>query len=130
MLFESVTLHRRFPYAVLGGFVFLDKDARNDQTYKKDGSTRRNSTFNNAFPRLRLFTGREDPAGREEQYERLYIALVDANPFSPFECYRADDAATQFTIEAVLDDLVRLLAERNFDSYEEAPVGHVRALPT
>ena len=27
MLFESVTLHRRFPYAVLGGFLFLDKDA-------------------------------------------------------------------------------------------------------
>src|SRR3954470_14002610 len=76
MLFESVTLHRRFPFAVLAGFVFLDKDARHD------GTARRNSTFANAFPRLRLFTGREDPAGREEQYERLYIALVDANPFA------------------------------------------------
>lgn len=125
MLFESVTLHRRFPFAVLSGFVFLDKDARND------GTPRRNSTFSNAFPRLRLFTGREDPAGREEQYERLYIALVDANPFtSSFECYRADDSTNLVTFESILDDLVHLLAERNFDSYEEAPVGHLRALPT
>lgn len=125
MLFESVTLHRRFPFAVLAGFVFLDKDARND------GTARRNSTFANAFPRLRLFTGREDPAGREEQYERLYIALVDANPFTPsFECYRADDATTLVTFEAILDDLVHVLAERNFDSYEEAPAGHLRTLPT
>ena len=123
MLFESITLHRRFPYAVLGGFLFLDKGARND------GTAKRNSTFANAFPRLRLFTGREDPAGREEQYERLYIALVDANPFQPaFECYRADDPTTIVTIEAALDDLVHLLAERNFDSYEEAPAGHLRPL--
>lgn len=125
MLFESVTLHRRFPFAVLAGFIFLDKDA------KSDGTARRNSTFSNAFPRLRLFTGRDDVAGREEQYERLYIALVDANPFSPsFECYRADDATNAVTFESILDDIVKLLAERNFDSYEEAPVGHLRALPT
>jgi hypothetical protein len=25
MLFEAVTLHRRFPYAVLGGFFLFDK---------------------------------------------------------------------------------------------------------
>lgn len=125
MLFESVTLHRRFPFAVLAGFIFLDKDA------KTDGTARRNSTFANAFPRLRLFTGREDVAGREEQYERLYVALVDANPFTPsFECYRADDATTLVTFEEIFDDLVHLLAERNFDSYEEAPTGHLRALPS
>jgi hypothetical protein len=125
MLFESVTLHRRFPFAVLAGFIFLDKDAKND------GTARRNSTFSNAFPRLRLFTGRDDVAGREEQYERLYVALVDANPFAPsFECYRADDATTRLTVESILDDLVTLLAERNFDSYEEAPAGHLRALPS
>lgn len=125
MLFESVTLHRRFPFAVLAGFMFLDKDARND------GTARRNSTFHNAFPRMRLFTGRDDVAGREEQYERLYISLVDANPFSPsFECYRADDPSTALTFESILDDLVTLLAERNFDSYEETPPGHLRALPS
>lgn len=103
--------------------MFIDKDARNDRT------PRRNSTFDNAFPRLRLFTGRDDVAGREEQYERLYIALVDANPFAPsFECYRADDPTTQLTIEAAFDDLIDLLAERNFDMYE-AHAGRLRALP-
>lgn len=125
MLFESVTLHRRFPFAVLAGFIFLDWDAQHD------GTARRNSTFANAFPRLRLFTGREDVSGREEQYERLYITLVEAHPDTPtFRCFRADDPTTTITFESIFSDLVRLLAERNFDSYEEAPAGHLRTLPT
>src|SRR5262245_14788113 len=69
MLFEAVTLHRRFPYAVLGGFFFFDQAA------ESDGTTSRKSTFINAHHRFRLFTGRGDPAGRDEQYERLYIVL-------------------------------------------------------
>ena len=114
MLFESVTLHRRFPYAVLGGFFFLDQDARND------GTGRRRSTFENTFPRLRLFTGREDPAGRDEQYERFYVLLVDANPFTPsVECYHAADGPAQpMPLSKALDDLVELIAVRNFDFYE------------
>ena len=74
MLFEAVTLHRRYPYAVLGGFFLLDKDAQHDS------SDKRNSTFYNVHRQLRLFTGRADPAGRDEQYERLYVGLVDASP--------------------------------------------------
>ena len=73
MLFEAVTLHRRFPYAVLGGLFFLDKGAAHDQT------KRRRSTFLNAHARFRLFAGREDPGGRDEQYERLYLVLLDAS---------------------------------------------------
>lgn len=61
LLFESVTLHRRFPYAVLGGFLILDSGAATDAT------PRRKSTFENAGYHLRLFRGRRDPAGREEQ---------------------------------------------------------------
>ena len=113
LLFESVTLHRRFPYAVLGGFMFLDKDARND------GTARRNDTFTNAFPRLRLFTGRFDPAGREEQYERLYLLLVDASPFAAsWECYEVDDQTTQIQMSDAIDNIIEMLGERNFDSYE------------
>lgn len=108
-----MTLHRRFPYAVLGGFMFLDKDAKND------GTTRRNSTFENAFTRLRLFTGRDDPAGREEQYERLYLISVEATPFgSAWECYEVDDPTVQVSLSDAIDSLVVLLGERNFDSYE------------
>ena len=113
LLFESVTLHRRFPYAVLGGFMLLDKDAKND------GTARRNSTFENAFTRLRLFTGRDDPAGREEQYERLYLLSVEATPFgSTWECFEVNDSSAQVDLSGAIDSLVVMLGERNFDSYE------------
>lgn len=114
MLFEAVTLHRRFPYAVLAGFLFLDKAA------SEDGTDRRSSTFENAHTRLRLFTGREDPAGRDEQYERLYILLVDAAP--PFagkvQVFAAGAFDKPLTLEGIFDELVRLVAERNSDFYE------------
>src|ERR1700728_4478000 len=61
MLMEALTLHRRFPYAVLGAFFLLDQGAEHDHTRK------RRSTFINAHARMRLFTGRSDPAGRDEQ---------------------------------------------------------------
>lgn len=66
MLTEGVTLHRRFPYSVLVGFFFFDKDAENDATKKRP------STFRNAHSRLKLFSGRTDPAGRDEQFEKMY----------------------------------------------------------
>lgn len=121
MLIESVTLHRRFPYAVLCGLLFLDKDARHDAT------TRRGSTFANAFPRLRLFTGRSDPAGRDEQFERLYLLLVDANPFTPgLECFHVSDPDHPVDLDTIMGELVTLVAERNFDLYEEDGLGSIR----
>lgn len=121
LLIEAVTLHRRFPYAVLAGFLFLDHQAATD------GTTRRSSTFANAFPRLRLFTRRPDPAGREEQFERLYLLLVDPNPFAPtLTCYEVNDPSTPVELSSVLDDLVTLLAERNFDLYEATDDGSIR----
>lgn len=113
LLYEAVTLHRRFPYSVLAGFLFLDKDAATD------GTSARNSTFTNTHTRLRLFDGRDDPAGRDEQYERLYIALLDANPFTP-TCafYRAGDPDTPVTLEDAFDELMELVALRNSDFYE------------
>ncbi len=120
MLMEAVTLHRRFPYAVLVALLFLDKGARDD------GTEKRKSTFENAFPRLRLFTGRSDPAGRDEQFERFYVLLVDANPFKPnLECYHVSDSTTQVNLGDALDEIVELIAERNFDLYE-ANEGKIR----
>lgn len=113
MLMEAVTLHRRFPYAVLVGFFFLDKDAA------QDGTDRRRSTFHNAHSRLRLFTGRSDPAGRDEQYERLYLVLVDASPFkSTLKANKVDEAERAIGFEAVFDEIVELVADRNPDFYE------------
>lgn len=123
LLVEAVTLHRRFPYAVLAGFLFLDHNAAEDHTL------RRKSTFQNAFPRLRLFTRRPDPAGREEQYERLYLLLVDSNQFAPqITCFEVNDEATPVDLASAFDDIVTLLSERNFDLYETSGDGTIRAM--
>lgn len=113
LLVEAVTLHRRFPYAVLSGWLFLDVGAMDD------GTERRKSTFENVFPRFRLFTGRQDPAGREEQFERLFVLLLDANRFQPsIKCHEVNDPDSLVSIGEALDELVDLTAERNFDLYE------------
>lgn len=113
MLFEGVTLHRRFPYAVLVGFFFLDKEAANDSTPK------RKSTFENAHMRLKLFTGRSDPAGRDEQYERLYLVLLDANTFKPdYKAYAVGDPKNVLSLESIFEELVTVIADRNPDFYQ------------
>jgi hypothetical protein len=113
LLYESTTLHRRFPYAVLGGFFFLDVGA------KSDGTSSRQSTFINAHRRLKMFTGRSDPAGRAEQYERLFIILVDATPNSvSYEAYRAGDSGTQVALDQALGELLEIVAERSPDFYD------------
>jgi len=113
MLFEAVTLHRRFPYAVLAGFFILDYQARDDHT------GRRRSTFENAHHKLRLFTGRADPAGRDEQFERLYVVLLDAKPEQPrFLAYLAGHPEQPVPLEQIFDELIELVAERDPDFYE------------
>lgn len=113
MLMEAVTLHRRFPYAVLAGFFFIDKDAAND------GTGKRRSTFLNAHSRLQLFTGHNDPAGREEQFERFYLILLDASPTAvTLRPFAVGDPNTQLTLSDILDDVLQLVAQRNPDFYE------------
>ena len=113
MLMEAVTLHRRFPYAVLCGWFLLDKDAAND------GTKKRSSTFVNAHSRLKLFTGRNDPAGREEQFENFYLMLLDASPKAvSIKAFRVGDSSKETKLGDVLDDLLRMVSERNPDFYE------------
>lgn len=113
MLFESVTLHRRFPYAVLFGFLFLDAEAATDDTDARE------STFLNAHHRLKLFTGRDDPGDREEQYERLYIALVDADPAgSTVRCFPVGDPDASVSFDDVVADALGLVADRNPDFFD------------
>ncbi|AYW79008.1 hypothetical protein EGX94_07080 [Propionibacterium acidifaciens] len=113
MLNEAVTLHRRFPYAVLGGFLMLDVGAEHD------GTQRRRSTFLNVGPRFRLFTGRQDPAGRDEQYEKFYVVLVDLNIFQPtVRVFEVNDLENEVSFDQMFDDLITLVGERNFDLYE------------
>jgi len=112
MLMEAVTLHRRFPYAVLCGMLFLDIGAASDGTEKRE------STFLNANHRLQLFTGRDDPADRDEQFERLYIGLFDAdNKTLPFAFYAVGDSQNAVPADAIFRDLLELTAKRNPDLY-------------
>lgn len=113
MLMEAVTLHRRFPYAVLAGLFFLDKDAA------KDGTSKRRSTFENAHARLQLFAGRTDPAGREEQFELFYLILLDASPSAvSLRAFAVGDAVKEVAMTAVIDGMLKLVAQRNPDFYE------------
>ena len=122
MLFEAVTLHRRFPFAVLGGFLVLDEGARHDAT------PRRRSTFDNAHRLLRTFTGRADPAAREEQYEALFVVLVDPREAPPWtEVYAVGEPEREVGLASAVDHLAELAAERNPDFYE-AEAGTLRTV--
>ena len=118
MLFEGVTLHRRFPYSVLLGLFCFDKGAADDGKTKGDKVTRR-STFLNAHQRFRLFTGRQDPADRDEQFELLCLLLVDTESKPPavraFEVGAPDSA---ISLEMVIDKALLKVTERNPDFYE------------
>ena len=90
-----------------------------DRGAAEDASARRNSTFLNTHKRLRLFTGRTDPAGRDEQYEHLYVALIDATPFAATaQLFRAGDSEREVQLDDAFDELLTLVAERNPDFYE------------
>jgi hypothetical protein len=123
LLFESTTLHRRFPFAVLGGLFILDVGATSD------GTAKRQTTFLNAHDRLRLFTGRSDIEGREEQFERLYVCVFDASRAKPEEIlkfYEAGDPSKDLPHEYVFSNLIHLVAERNPDTYR-AERGRLRS---
>ena len=113
MLMEAVTLHRRFPYAVLGGLFFLDAEAATD------GTEGRHSTFVNAHHRLKLFNGRPDPAGRDEQFERLYLLLMSANSEEvSVRAYSVGVPDLIVPLKDLIEDLLGIVAERNPDFYE------------
>ncbi len=113
MLFEAVTLHRRFPFAVLAGFFFFDAGAA------QDGTGTRRSTLDNAHDAFKLFTRRPDPAAREEQFERFFIVLHHPGAAAPTaDFYRAETPGQMVTLEGIFDDLITLVAERNSDFYE------------
>jgi hypothetical protein len=55
------------------------------------------------------------------------VFLVDANPFDPkLECFHVNDATTSIPLEQAFVEIVELVAERNFDLYEEDKAGNIR----
>ena len=112
MLFEAVTLHRRFPYSTLVGLFLFDEGAEHDDT------EHRQSTFQNAHHGLRLFTDRVDPNGRAEQYEKFYVGLVSASSTeASIRFSRAGEPDSSFTLDDIFEEVLPIVAERNDDSY-------------
>ncbi len=123
MLIEAVTLHRRFPYAVITGVFFFDKGASEDAT------ERRRSTFINANYRFQLFSGRDDPTDRDEQFERMYLVLLDSSQTPPTaEFFRVGKEPEPVQLEEVFSDFADLVASRNPDFYESLH-GEIRRSP-
>lgn len=113
MAMEAVTLHRRFPYAVLAGVFFLPEDAG------EDGTEKRKSTLANAHDSFRLFTGRSDPADREEQFERFYFVCYSLEEQTPrYKIFEAGKPDAEVGIGKMFEQLLNLVVERNSDSYE------------
>lgn len=118
MLFEGVTLHRRFPYSVLLGLFCFDKGAADDGKIKGNKVTRK-STFLNTHQRLRLFTGRKDPADRDEQFEILCVLLVDTESSPPsVVAYDVGVPGKPVALDEVIDRAMVHVSERNPDFYE------------
>jgi hypothetical protein len=66
-----------------------------------------------------MFAGRRDTAGPDEQYEGLFIVLVDADPAgSTWECFRVGAPDEAVSLQDVVDEAVELVAGRNSDFYE------------
>ncbi|MES2522656.1 MAG: hypothetical protein V4617_08170 [Gemmatimonadota bacterium] len=113
LLLEAVSLHRRFPFAVLCGLLVFDEGATLDAT------PRRRSTFLNAHEQFRLFDGRTDPEGRDERFEHLCIGTVNATPFhAALSLYRVGRPDTPVPLEQFIDGLVHSVAARNADTHQ------------
>jgi len=68
---EASGYHKRQPYAVMVGVLFLPKDSCADG--KKDNS----SSFGSFVRKLRPYAGRNDPHDDADKFERIFIALYE-----------------------------------------------------
>ena len=70
---EAIGYHKRQPYAVMVGVLFLPLDSCEDG---KNGP----SSFASFVRHLRPYSGRSGPRDDEDRFERIYIALYDPEP--------------------------------------------------
>lgn len=70
---EASGYHKRQPYAVMIGVLFLPIDSCDDAKNKNS------SSFGSWVRHLRPYSGRSDPHDDADRFERLFIALYDPN---------------------------------------------------
>ncbi len=113
MLAEAVTLHKRFPYAVMGGLFLFDHGAH------EDGTARRRTTFATAHRLFEPFANRRLPSDAPESYEVFGFILYDVDGNDPKYTYHPlgrPDQPAPLTI--FIDSLLERMEERNADHYE------------
>jgi hypothetical protein len=111
LAFEVTTLHKRFPYAVVGGLFFLYKDAAND-----DVGQARISTFERAHQVFKIFNRRAGHHNEEAKFEYLSLGLFGSDPPS-YELFEAGDPHQMISLDSFLDELLALVAERNPEQF-------------
>jgi hypothetical protein len=111
MVFEVTTLHKRFPYAVVGGLFFLYEDAREDNVGRA-----RISTFDRAHQVFKVFNHRIDQRDEESKFEYLAIGLYHSTP-ARFSLSEAGVPTSEVSFDEFISALPMRVAERNPENY-------------
>ena len=109
MLAEATTLHKRFPYAVLGGIFLFDERAARDSLSGK-------ATYMRAHDALAAFSGRESHADADERIEALALGLIAPNGKVRLAWVGHDEK--EISVAQFIDRLLQLVAYRNADHFE------------
>jgi hypothetical protein len=109
MLAEATTLHKRFPYAVLGGLFFFDRRAA------ADNSPGRRSTYDRAHRAFVPFASRLSHADADEKYEVFALGLCDA---VSYQLAWVGNPATPISLDEYITSLLRRVAEVNSDHFD------------
>jgi hypothetical protein len=111
LVFEVTTLHKRFPYAVVGGLFFLYEDAQKDHVGRA-----RISTFDRAHQVFQIFNRRLGHRNEESKFEYLAIGLYRSRP-PRYHLYEAGRPGRPISLASFLDELLQLVAERNPEDF-------------
>lgn len=111
MPFEVTTLHKRFPYAVVGGLFFLYDEARHDNVGQA-----RISTFERAHQVFKIFNRRAGHRNEEAKFEFLSVGLYGSDP-PGYELFEAGDPKKKVSLGSFFNELLALVAERNPEQF-------------
>lgn len=109
MLAEATTLHKRFPYAVLGGLFFFDRRAASDNRSAK------RSTYDRCHRAFKPFANRLSHADADEKYECFALGLCDP---TSYELSWVGDPTKSITLNQYLATILQRVAEVNSDHFD------------
>lgn len=109
MLAEATTLHKRFPYAVLGGLFFFDRRAASDNRSAK------RSTYDRSHRAFKPFASRLSHADADEKYECFALGLCDAESY---ELSWVGNPTKSITLNQFLATILQRVAEVNSDHFD------------